>query len=256
MTSPHEPVSPSDQFKGKSGIAPIADFLMETDWSAGQVIDALDKAGVADNTLVIFAGDNGHSNYTGWDELVAHGHQPSGPYRGWKGQIWEGGHRVPLIVRWPGKVAPGTQSNQLICLNDVMATCAAIVGETLPDNAAEDSVNMLPAFAGRSERPLREALVHHDVRGGFAIRQGPWKLVIGAEKEGDPKLELYNLDADIAETRDMSDSHPDIVRRLTALLDTYVSKGRSTPGTPQLNDTPDIDTRRLPKQRWGRARSG
>ncbi|HOD49907.1 MAG TPA: arylsulfatase [Candidatus Hydrogenedentes bacterium] len=252
MTSPHEPISPSEQFKGKSGIAPIADFLMETDWSAGQVINALSEAGVAENTLVIFAGDNGHSHYTGWELLVEHGHRPSGPYRGWKGEIWEGGHRVPFIVRWPGKVKAGSRCSQLISLNDVMATCAAIVGEKLPDNAAEDSVNMLPAFVGRARRPLREALVHHSVRGGFAIRQGPWKLVILSEKEGDPKFELYDFANDIAETEDVSSQHPDIVQRLTVLLESYVDEGRSTPGAPQRNDTLDIDFRHLPPQRWAR----
>jgi arylsulfatase A len=256
MTSPHEPIAPSEQFRGKSGIAPIGDFLMETDWSAGQVLDALDKAGIADNTLVIFAGDNGHSNYTGWDRLVEHGHLPSGPYRGYKGQIWEGGHRVPFVVRWPGQAAPGTQNGQLICLNDVMATCAAMVGEKLPDNAAEDSVNMLSAFCGRAKRPLREALVHHDVNGGFALRQGAWKLVFVVKKDEEPTLELYNLEDDAGETCDVSKQHPSRVRRMTALLDTYVTRGRSTPGVPQSNDTLDIDIRHVPKQRWGRPMEG
>ena len=252
MTSPHEPISPSDGFKGKSGIAPIADFIMETDWSAGQVIEALEKAGVADNTLVIFTADNGHSHYTGWDALVACGHQPSGPYRGRKGQIWEGGHRVPFVVRWPGKVEPGSRSGELICLNDVMATCAAIVGERLPDCAAEDSVSLLPAFDGSPPEPLREALVSHDVEGQFAIRQGPWKVVILAQKEGEPSYELYNLERDRAETRDVSADNPEIVERLLKLLDRYVELGRSTPGAPQPNDTIDLDVRHLPKKRWGR----
>lgn len=252
MTSPHEPIAPSEAFRGKSGIAPIADFLMETDRSAGQVIRALEDAGVADNTLVIFAGDNGHSDYTGWGKLVARGHRPSGPYRGWKGQLWEGGHRVPFIVRWPGHTKAGTRNDRLICLNDVMATCAAIVGEQLPENAAEDSVNMLAALTGSESGALREAVVHHDVRGAFGMREGPWKLIILAEREAEPGFELYNLDEDPAETRDLSGAHPEIVRRLLARLDSYVEAGRSTPGAPQSNDTPDIDVRHLPKQRWGR----
>ena len=255
MTSPHEPVSPSAPFKGKSGIAPIADFLMETDWSAGQVLDAIDASGIADNTIVIFAGDNGHSAYTGFDVLVQHGHMPSGPYRGHKGDIWEGGHRVPFIVRWPGKITAGSSSDQLVCLNDVMATCAAILGEELPDHAAEDSVSLLPALRGRAEVPLRDALVHHDVIGQFAIRQGPWKLVILADKELPPRVELYNLDQDIAESKDLAGQHPNTVERLLALLDEYVAMGRSTPGTPQLNDTLDIDIRHVPKERWARPRT-
>ncbi|MCC6489717.1 MAG: arylsulfatase [Candidatus Hydrogenedentes bacterium] len=255
MTSPHEPVSPSAAFKGKSGIAPIADFLMETDWSAGQVLDAIDAAGIADNTIVIFAGDNGHSAYTGLDVLVQHGHMATGPYRGHKGDIWEGGHRVPFIVRWPGKVAAGSSSTQLACLNDVMATCAAILHEELPDDAAEDSVSLLPALLERDEAPLREALVHHDVKGQFAIRKGPWKLVILAGKEGDPKFELYNLEQDIAEAQDLAGQHPEMVAQMLALLDEYVAKGRSTPGAPQSNDTLNIDVRHLPRERWAHPRT-
>ncbi|MBI4556158.1 MAG: arylsulfatase [Candidatus Hydrogenedentes bacterium] len=253
MTSPHEPIAPSERFKGKSSIAPIADFLMETDWSAGQLVEALDRAGIANDTLLIFATDNGHSHYTGWEKLVEHGHPPSGPFRGHKGDIWEGGHRVPFIVRWPGVAAPGTRSDQLICLNDMLATCAALVGDPLPDNAGEDSVNILPAFTGSTTRPLRETLISHDVRGRFAIRHGSLKLVIFAEKEAEPKLELYDLEKDIAETQDLSGRYPDDVQRLIKLLDQHVAKGRSIPGTPQPNDTPDIDIRHLPKQRWARA---
>jgi len=255
MTSPHEPVSPSEQFKGKSGIAPIADFLMETDWSAGQVLKAIDDAGIADNTIVIFAGDNGHSPYTGMELLTEHGHTASGPYRGHKGQIWEGGHRVPLLVRWPKKIAAGSTSNQLVCLNDVMATCAVALGHELPANAAEDSFNMVPALRGNDKKTIRENLVNHDVKGRFALRQGPWKLVTIADKETAPKYELYNLDQDIAESRDLSAQHPDIAAQMIAALDTIVADGRSTPGVKQLNDTDEIDVRHLPKQRWARPRA-
>ncbi len=144
MTSPHEPVVPSEDFAGKSGIAPIADFVMETDWSAGEIFRAIDEAGISDNTIVIFTADNGHSHYTGWESLVEAGHLPSGPYRGHKGDIWEGGHRVPFIVRWPGRIAPGSSSDQLVCLTDIFATCAeAISGDSLPAYVAEDSFSFL-----------------------------------------------------------------------------------------------------------------
>jgi len=119
MTFPHEPIAPSKEFKGKSGIAPIADFVMETDWSAGEIIKAIDEAGIAENTLVIFTADNGHSKYTGWEELVKAGHYPSGPFRGGKADIWEGGHRVPFIVRWPGHVSAGSTNDQLLSLTDL-----------------------------------------------------------------------------------------------------------------------------------------
>ncbi len=254
MTTPHEPIAPSEPFKGKSGIAPVADLVMETDWSAGQVIQALDDAGVADNTLVIFTADNGHSHYTGWEELIAAGHQPSGPYRGHKAQIWEGGHRVPFIVRWPGQIEPGTSTDRLICLTDIMATCANVIGANVPATAGEDSFDMLPVFRGKTRRPVRKAIVHHDRWGRFGIRRGPWKLIIYAEKDKDPTFELYNVDVDWAETRDLSATHPEMVQDLLNLLNDYVARGRSTPGPDQLNDTLDIDVLHLPQERWARPR--
>lgn len=252
MTSPHEPLSPSDAFKGKSGISPIADFLMETDWSAGQVIEAVERVGIQDNTVILFAGDNGHSHYTGWETLTSRGHKPSGPYRGHKGDIWEGGHRVPLIVRWPGKTQPGSVNEHLICLNDFMATFAAAVGVTLPDNAGEDSINMLPEMESRTEHALRASLVHHDVKGQFAIRRGPWKLVILATKDDPPVFELYDLSTDISEAHDLSMARPEIVNELRAQLLSIVERGRSTPGPRVANDTEDIDVMHLPPQRRGR----
>jgi arylsulfatase A-like enzyme len=158
------------------------------------------------------------------------------------------------MVRWPGHIKPGSTSDQLICLNDVMATCAAVVGASLPDNAAEDSFNMLPAMLGNAREPLRESLVHHDVKGNFALRQGPWKLVIRAQKEGDPVYELYNLEEDIAETVDRSSESSAEVLRLLRTLSHTVDYGRSTPGGIQPNDTLDIDVFHLPAQRWANPR--
>jgi len=178
MTSPHEPIVPSGNFDGKSGIAPIADFVMETDWSAGEIIRAIEDAGISDNTIVIFTADNGHSHYTGWESLVDAGHFPSGPYRGHKGDIWEGGHRVPFIVKWPGRIAPGSSIDQLICLTDIFATCAEIVGkEELPEDVGEDSFSFLGAFNNESDSENRVNLVSHSVDGEFAYRNGPWKIV-------------------------------------------------------------------------------
>jgi arylsulfatase A-like enzyme len=244
LTSPHEPLAPSPEFAGRSGIAPIADFVMETDWSAGQVIQAIDDAGIAEDTIIIFTADNGHSGYTGWDKLVKAGHMPSGPYRGHKGDIWEGGHRVPFVVRWPGRVAAGSSSNQLLCLNDVFATCAELLGDTLPDDAAEDSFSFLSAIHGKTAAELRPNLVSHSVDGEFAFRDGPWKIVFKAagrnreESRGKPtKVMLYNLDDDIAEQHDVAERHPDVVQRLTARLQALVDRGRSRPGSPRRNDT-------------------
>ncbi|MFT4566380.1 MAG: arylsulfatase A [Saprospiraceae bacterium] len=244
MTSPHEPVVPSKDFLDKSGIAPIADFVMETDWSAGQVIKALEDAGVSDNTIVIFTADNGHSHYTGWEDLIEAGHLPSGPYRGHKGDIWEGGHRVPLVVRWPGKIAPGQSNNQLVCLTDIFATCADIVdGDQLPLGVSEDGFSFLNSLLESENSEVRRNLVSHSVNGEFAYRNGPWKLVFKlpgknlTESRGLPAIvELYNLDEDIAEEDNRAKTDPDKVKHLTDEMRSLVQRGTSRKGQSQSND--------------------
>lgn len=256
MTSPHEPVVPFEAFKGKSGIAAIADFVMETDWSAGKVIQALEDAGVAENTLVIFTADNGHSHYTGWDTLINAGHYPSGEYRGHKGDIWEGGHRVPFVVRWPGKVTGGTQNQQLVCLTDIFATLAETLGQKLPDQVAVDSYSFLPVLTGKSNAGLREGIVHHSVHGEFAYREGPWKIVFqmpestrGASRGKETLVGLYNFENDKGEANDISVEHPEMVSKLTTTLDQVVANGRSTAGPKMKNDGP-VDFRTIQPRRW------
>ncbi|MGQ9574793.1 MAG: sulfatase family protein [Thermoguttaceae bacterium] len=249
LSAPHTPIVPTPPWQGQSRLNPYGDFVMQTDACVGQVIRALDEHGLAANTLVIVTSDNGCSPEADFPALQAKGHNPSYVLRGHKADIWEGGHRVPLVVRWPGKVQPGSTSDQLVSLIDFMATFAEILGEKLPDNAGEDSVSLLPALLGCADRPLREALVHQSAPGKFAIRQGPWKLILcpgsggwssprdaEATKLGLPKVQLYDLSADIGEKRNLQAEHPEIVRRLTALLEKYVAQGRSTPGPPQQND--------------------
>lgn len=259
LTSPHEPIAPSPRFKGKSGINDLADFFMETDWAVGEVLAALDRHKLTDNTLVIFTGDNGHARYTGLPELQKHGHEPSGPFRGFKGDIWEGGHREPFIVRWPGKVKPASTCAETICHTNLMATTAAILGAKLPDDAAEDSFSILPLLLGdKRDEPTHPAVVHHSSGGCFAIRQGPWKLAIcpegGTRAPGkdkpDPKLpgiQLYDLAKDPAETKNVQAEHADVVDRLTKLLEGYVAHGRSRRGLARTNDV-EVNIRRGVKQ--------
>jgi arylsulfatase A-like enzyme len=236
LTSPHEPIAPSKQFVGKSGISPLADFMLETDAVMGQVLDELDRSKASSNTLVIYAADNGHAAYTGLEDLAAKGHKASGPLRGYKGSIYEGGHRVPLIVQWPGHVRPGTSSSQLVCLADLMATISEALGEHLPPDAAEDSISFLPALEGRGGRPVRTAIVNHSNAGQFAIREGPWKLVLpqvppDLPAKFNPEVraeELYNLEADLGETIDLRTRHPEIAAHLRALLERYKTSGRSS----------------------------
>jgi arylsulfatase A-like enzyme len=260
MTSPHEPVVPSKEFLGKSGIAPIADFVMETDWSAGQVIKALEDAGISNNTIVIFTADNGHSHYTGWESLIDAGHLPSGPYRGHKGDIWEGGHRVPLIVRWPGRVSSGTKSDQLVCLTDIFTTCAEIIsGDSLPDNTAEDGFSFLNTLIQGDDMASRTNIVSHSVNGEFAYRNGPWKIVFKlpennlAKSRGKPAIvELFNLDEDIGEEFNLAGEKQELVKQLTSELKSVVQRGTSRSGPNQPNDTRiRFDT--IQTERWAPA---
>ena len=257
MTSPHEPIVPSERFRGKSGIAPIADFVMETDWSAGQVIQAIEDAGIADNTIVIFTADNGHSHYTGWEKLIAAGHLPSGPYRGHKGDIWEGGHRVPLVVRWPGRAAAGASTDQMVCLTDLFATCADIVQRPLPSRGAEDSLSFAPVLLGQSPTSERTTVVNHSNFGEFAYRDGPWKLVFRLSERnlqrsrGKPTIaELYDLGSDVAEKRNVASEHPDVVRRMTEALKEVIDRGATRTDRTSRNDT-RVRFDRTQTERWG-----
>ena len=242
LNAPHTPIAPMPEWEGKSGLNPYADFVMQVDATLGAVLAALEKGGIVENTLVIFTSDNGCSPQAKFDELLAKGHNPSQQFRGTKADIFEGGHRVPFIVRWAARVKAGQTSDQIICLNDLFATCAEILGEKLPDNAAEDSVSILPALESRADKPLREALVHHSINGSFSIRQGNWKLELCADSGGWsaprpgskpaqslPAVQLYNLATDIGEKQNVQAEHPEIVARLRALLEKYIADGRSTP---------------------------
>jgi arylsulfatase A-like enzyme len=240
--SPHTPIVPSKEWRGKSGLGDYGDFVMQTDAATGEVLAALDKAGIADNTLVFFTSDNGCSPAAGIEKLQKEGHFPSAQYRGHKADIWDGGHRIPFIARWPGHIQSGTKTDQLVCLTDLMATCAALVDVKFPDHAGEDSVNLLPVLLGKADAPVRDAIVHHSISGKFSIRQGPWKFELcsgsgGWSKGGDGEpVQLYDMVADPGEQKNLHKEKPEIVEQLTALLEKYVTEGRSTPGAPQKND--------------------
>ena len=247
LTSIHEPIAPSAPFVGKSGISPVADFIMETDAVVGRMMAALEKGGLAENTLLVFTSDNGHSGWTDEKPFQKVGHRVGGPYRGGKGNISEGGHRVPMVIRWPAVVKPGGCCDHLICAGDLMATSADLLRVNLPDNAAEDSVSFLPLLRGDTS-PSRQDLVLQCMTGRFlAIRSGDWKLITcagngyvneheSAVARGLPPIQLYNVADDPAEAKNIQAQHPEIVQRLRAQLEKYISEGRSTPGPVQLND--------------------
>jgi arylsulfatase A-like enzyme len=240
LTAPHTPWMPTNEFRGKTQVDWYGDFVAEVDWAMGQIIKTVDDAGFRDNTLVVFTSDNGSH----WPvaQVKQFNHHANGPWRGQKSDIHEGGHRVPFICRWPGRIKPGTQSRQTICLTDMLATFAAVIGDSLPANTGQDSYNILPVLLNPDlEKPIREATVHHSGNGVFAIRQGPWKLIQGLgsggftapaqvkPKPGGPQGQLYNLQDDPGEQKNLWLEKPEIVERLTALLERYKQQGYSRP---------------------------
>lgn len=248
LSSPHSPVVPSQAWKGKSGLGKYGDFLMETDWVVGEVLAALDKHGLAENTLVVFSTDNGCSNSAGIPNLIKQGHNPCGKLRGHKADIYEGGHRVPFVVRWPAMVKPNTVTDRLTCQTDFIRTCADVLGVELGDNSGVDSVSFLPTLKDPSI-VQRDAVVHHSINGSFAIREGDWKLALckgsggwtdpkpGKSPASAPDVQLFNLADDIGERYNLQAKHPDRVKSLTETLKRYVENGRSTPGPVQSNAT-------------------
>jgi len=252
LPAPHTPILPTKKFLGKSGTNLYGDFVMMCDDVVGQIMKKLEEKNIAENTILIFTSDNGCSPQANYEELGRLGHNPSYVFRGHKADIYEGGHRIPLIVRWPKVIKPGRISDEPVCLVDLMATIADIVGIELPDDAGEDSVSNLPMWKGEDyPKPLREAVVHHSIDGSFSIRKGNWKLEMcpgsggwsyprpGEEPEGAPPIQLYDLREDIGERKNVCEMYPDVVEELKELLVKYIREGRSTPGKPQSNEGTD-----------------
>ncbi|WP_182864953.1 sulfatase family protein [Rhodopirellula sp. JC639] len=249
LTSPHTPLSVNESWKGKSGLGLYADFVMETDAVVGQVLDTIEQSGEADNTLVVFTSDNGCAPYIGVDALEKQGHYPSGPLRGYKADAWEGGHRIPMIVRWPGVVEPNRRCDQLVHQADLLATFADVIGADLPDDAGEDSFSLMPLLRGE-DRPVRETAVSCSIRGVPSFRRGNWKYIAapgsgGWGKGGDQSqpVQLYNLAVDLGETKNVAADQPERLDQMQASLEAVIRSGRSTPGPQQPND---VNVRRYP----------
>ena len=261
LTSPHYPVVPAAAFNGKSKAGAFGDFVVQTDAVVGKVLDTLKVNGIAEKTLVILTSDNGPEitgevNPGAYDRLKEFGHASMGALRGTKRDAWEGGHRVPFIARWPGKIPAGATCDETICHVDLMATLAALLNVKLPADAGVDSVNILPALLGeRRKAALREATIHHSAQGKFAIRRGDWVLILAPTgddnaKKGEPAWfrkdrgytshseagELFNLAKDPTQKDNRYMAEPDRVKELATLMERYVTEGRSTPGPKQTND--------------------
>ena len=251
LGSPHTPIVPTKEWQGKSGLGPYGDFVMQTDATVGAITSALAKHGFADNTLVLFTSDNGCSKAANIPDLKKKGHHVSAHYRGSKADSWDGGHRVPFIVRWPGQVNAGSKSDQLITLVDVFATASEITGAQAPA-MGEDSVSFLPALSGKPIVSTRKGVIHHSISGHFGYREGKWKLILArgsggwtSPKENQvdskaPEAQLYNMEEDPSEKTNLYLKCPEIADRLLANLTTDIESGRSTNGPPAQNDISDI----------------
>jgi arylsulfatase A-like enzyme len=238
LTAPHDPWVPTPDFRGRSGAGDYGDFVTQVDEVVGRVLRVLEEQELKKNTLVIVTSDNGAHWPPG--DIEKWGHRANGPWRGQKADIWEAGHRVPFLVRWPGKVKPGATSDALVGLNDVFATVAELIQAPLPADAGEDSVSLLPVLLGKKQT-ARDTLIHHSSRGAFAIRQDQWKLCLALGSQGfsepaqpkpepeGPRGQLYDLRSDPQEQHNLWLQRPDLVARLTARLEEYRATGRSTP---------------------------
>ncbi len=239
ITAPHTPVAPSREFVGRSGTGDqYLDFVVEIDHCMGRLMAALEQGGVRDDTLFIFTSDNGPERFM-HERKKKTGHYSAAQFRGCKRDNWDGGHRVPLIAQWPGRIKPGSTVSETVCLADFFATAAEIAGVGVPEEAAEDSFSFLPQLTGiPSGAPLRELTVHHSSKGDFAIRRGEWKLLLHAGSGGnryddfqDPSpIQLYRITDDEGENRNVWKENPGVVRELAGLFFDILEKGRSTPG--------------------------
>lgn len=235
LTSPHVPVLPRDGFKGSSGAGIYGDFIQETDWSVGQIIQALEESGSEDNTLIVFTADNGASNVAFPPEFEkVYGHRPSGELRGRKGSLHEGGHHVPFIARWPGRIAAGTTDNTPICLNDLYATCSEILEEEVDEDQGLDSFSLLGLMEGRADSYERKATIYTNFGGRFSIRKGDWKMDLNPDP-GSRKL--FNLIEDRGEKRNLygKEGFEGIERDLMEEITAIVVNGRSRPGRRMSN---------------------
>ena len=253
LPAPHTPILPTGDYVGKSGLDnPYGDFVLMVDGVVGEIMKTLEENGISKNTIVFFTSDNGCSPEADFEQLATRGHDPSYIFRGHKADIYEGGHRVPFIVSWKGKVSSG-KSEQLVCTTDFFATVADVINKDIDDNTAEDSYSLLSSLGLKSDKAKREGIVHHSIDGSFAYRKENWKVCFSSgsggwsdpkpnskEAENLPMVQLYDLSNDIAEQNNMQADYPEIVGQYRHELTQIVTNGRSTPGILQKNDGPDF----------------
>ena len=252
LPAPHTPIVPVPPFKGASGLNPYADFVMQVDHHVGQILDTLEERGINENTLIMFSSDNGCSPEANFGVLRKHQHFPSAGFRGHKADIYEGGHRVPLLASWPARIPPKQTTDELACLTDLYATLAEITQQ--PDApGGEDSYSWVPLFKGTGFKgtgsTTRKELISHSIGGSFAYRVGDWKLCLSAgsggwsapreadaAKQNLPPIQLFNLSDDPAESNNLQATMPEKVKEMIDQLESHVTRGRSTQGDMTKND--------------------
>lgn len=256
LNAPHSPIVPSKNFKGKSKLAPHGDFCMDVDDTVGQIIAAVGALGESDNTIIIFTADNGVSPQAKLAPMEAKGHFSSYVYRGTKGTLYEGGHRVPFIIKWPKIISKSTESDYLSCTTDLLATIADIHGEKLPNDAGEDSVSFLPILKGKNlSDHKRGPVVHHSDKGYYALRNDKWKLIFhenAGSRRTDPKdkpvvnpsnMQLFDMETDSEEQVNVVKDYPNVVKSMTLKMKTLVENGRTTMG--EIQTTVPYETKYL-----------
>ncbi|UZD24389.1 sulfatase family protein [Algoriphagus halophytocola] len=246
LTAPHTPIAPAGEFQGTTKIGPYGDYVHQVDYTVGQIVKRLEATGQLENTIIIFTSDNGSPQRDGTKmsgpvgSVKVSGHDPSKPFKGTKADIFEGGHRVPFIVSWPGTIKNEQVNSQLFGLNDLAATLASLTGNSQKTNEFEDSRDFSKVFLGKSKKPVREDLINHSANGSFAIRSGDWKLILAegsggwtkvtaAPGEKLPPIQLYNLKNDPHEDQNLQAEYPEMVKELTQKLEKYKSQGFSNP---------------------------
>lgn len=248
MSGPHTPILPTPEFQGASGLSPYGDFVMMIDDMVGQIVRALKASGLYDDTIIVFTSDNGCSPAADINFMKRHGHNPNYIFRGSKSDLYDGGHRIPLIVVW-GDRYNGRREDGLVCLTDFFRTFADMTGYAVPDNEAEDSYSIWNVLDDGHGHPRRDYVVHHSIDGEFAIRDKRWKLLLAnysggwgtpslkeAQRDSLPAVQLFDMKKDVRETMNVCADSPARVERMKRLMARYIVEGRSTPGAPQEND--------------------
>lgn len=252
LPAPHTPILPSEEFIGKSNTNEYGDFILMCDAMVGKIVDKLKSLNIEDNTIIVYTSDNGCAPIVDFKELESYGHNPSYIFRGHKADIYEGGHRIPLIIQWKDKIKPNSISSSIVCLSDFFATMADYLNWKIPDNVAEDSVSNLPIWLEDNKKEVRDYIIHQSLEGYLSIRKGKYKLELcsgsggwsypteSQKTEDMPRFQLYDLEKDISEKHNIINENKEIADELIKVLIEQIKNGRSTNGAICKNNGEEV----------------